>query len=52
MWETVHISVHKNINMCILTFQVLRLSTFVFNKCSEQKMFTIIFVGEGFKDFG
>ena len=27
-----------------ITFQVLRLSTFVFNKCSEIIIFTIIFV--------
>ena len=37
-------------NMCNITFQVLRLSTFVFNmfnKCSE-KQFTIIFVVKSF----
>ena len=25
-------------NMCNITFQVLRLSTFVFNKCSEKNI--------------
>ena len=38
-------------NMCILTFQALRLSTFIFNKCSE-KIVTIIFVVKSFKGFG
>ena len=36
------------INMCNITFQVLRSSTFVFNKCSEKKIFTIIFVVRSF----
>ena len=32
-------------NMCNITFKVLRLSTFVSNKCSEKKnIFTILFV--------
>ena len=31
-------------NMCNVTFQVPRLSTFVFKKSSEKKIFTIIFV--------
>ena len=41
-------------NMCNITFQVLRLSraTFVFNKCSEKKIFTIIFVVKSLKGFG
>ena len=38
--------------MCNITFQVLRLSTFVFNKCSEIIIFTIIFVVKSLKDFG
>ena len=36
-------------NMCNITFQVLRLSTFVFNKCSK-KIVRIIFVVESLKD--
>ena len=31
-------------NLCNITFQVLRLSTFVFNKCSEKIIFKNIFV--------
>ena len=31
-------------NMCDIKFQVLRLSNFVFNKCSGIIIFTIIFV--------
>ena len=31
-------------NMSNITFQVLRSSTFVFNKCSEIILFTIMFV--------
>ena len=31
-------------NMCNITFQVLRLGTFVFNKSSEKKIFTLISV--------
>ena len=40
--------------MCNITFQVLRLglSTFVFNKCSEKVIFTIIFVVKSLKGFG
>ena len=38
-------------NMCNITFQVLRLSTFVFNKCSDF-FFTIIFVDKSLKGFG
>ena len=30
------------INMCNVTFQVLRLSTFVFNKCSEKNIHNYI----------
>ena len=30
-------------NMSNITFQVLRLGTFVFNKCSKKNIFTIIF---------
>ena len=37
VWETAHISVHQSLwTLCKITFQVLRLSTFVFNKCSEE----------------
>ena len=39
-------------NMSNITFQVLRLSTFVLNKCSEKKIFTIIFVVKSLKSFG
>ena len=39
-------------NMSNITFQVLRLSTFVFTKCSEIIIFTIIFVVKSLKDFG
>ena len=39
-------------NMCNITFHVLRLSTFVFNKCSEIIIFTIIFVVKSLKGFG
>ena len=37
--------------MCNITFQVFRLSTctFVFNKCSEKKIFTIIVVVKSFR---
>ena len=46
MWET-FLYTSPYINMSNITFQVdlvLRLSTFVFNKCSEIIIFTIIFV--------
>ena len=39
-------------NMCNMTLQVLRLSTFVFNKCWEKKIFTIIFVIKSLNGFG
>ena len=39
-------------NMSNITFQVLRLSTFAFNKCSEIIIFTIIFVVMSSKGFG
>ena len=39
-------------NMCNITFQVLRLSTFVFNKCSEKQIVMIIFVVRSLKGFG
>ena len=38
-------------DMFNITFQVLMLSTLVFNKCSEKKI-TIIFVVKSLKDFG
>ena len=38
-------------NMWNITFQVLRFSTFVFNKCSDIVIFTI-FVVESLKGFG
>ena len=46
MWETVDISVHQSLSNITsnITLQVLRLSIFVFNKCSEIIIFTIIFV--------
>ena len=40
------------INMSNIKFQVLRLSTFVFNKCSEIIIFTIIFLVKCLKGFG
>ena len=39
-------------NMSTITFEVPRLSTFVFNKSSEKKIFTIIFVVKSLKGFG
>ena len=39
-------------NMSNITFQVIRFSTFVFNKCSEKNIFTIIFVVKSLKGFG
>ena len=41
-------------NMCIITFQVLRLSTFFFNNLMLKKIyiFTIIFVVKSLKGFG
>ena len=38
-------------NMCNITFQVLRFSSFVFKKCSEKNIFTIIFVVKSLKGF-
>ena len=38
-----HLCTPVLMNMCNITFQVLKLSTFVFNKCSEIVIFTIIF---------
>ena len=38
-------------NMCNITFQVFRLSTFVLNKCSK-KIFTIIFMVKNLEGFG
>ena len=38
-------------SMCNITFQVLRLSTFAFNKCLEKILFTIIFVVKSLKGF-
>ena len=39
-------------NMCNITFQFIRLSTCVFNKCSEKNIFTIILVVKSLKGFG
>ena len=39
-------------NMCNITFEVPRLSTFVFKKSSEKKIFTIIFMAKSLKGFG
>ena len=39
-------------NMSNITFQVLGVSNFVFNKCSEIIIFTIIFVVKSLKCFG
>ena len=38
-------------NMCNIKFQVLRLGTFVFNKCSGNNIFTNIFVVKSSKGF-
>ena len=38
--------------MCNITFEVPRLSNFVFKKSSEKKIFTIIFVVKSLKGFG
>ena len=43
MWEMVDCT-SGLMNMSNITFQVLSLSTFVFNKCSEIIMSTTIFV--------
>ena len=39
-------------NMCNITFEVPRLSTFMFKKSLEKKIFTIIFVVKSLKGFG
>ena len=39
------------VNMSNITFQVLRLRTFAFNKCSEKNIFTIIFVVKSLRGF-
>ena len=39
-------------NVCNITSQVHRLSTFDFNKCSEKNIFTIILVVKSLKGFG
>ena len=39
-------------NMSNITFEVPRLSTFVFKKSSEENIFTIIFVVKSLKGFG
>ena len=39
-------------NMCNITFEVPRLSTFVFKKFSEIKISTIIFMVKSLKGFG
>ena len=39
-------------NMCNITFEVPRLSTFVFKKSSEKKIFMNIFVFKTLKGFG
>ena len=54
MWETVDISTspYEHTYMCNITFEVPRLSTFVFKKTSEKKIFMIIFVVESLKGFG
>ena len=42
MWETVYISAHQSFrtsvisNMCNVTFEVPKLCTFVFKKCSDK----------------
>ena len=46
-----HLCTPVLMNMCNITYQVLRLSTFVFNKCSE-KIVSIIFVVKSLKGSG
>ena len=48
------IYIERMLNMCNITFQFLRLSrpTFVFTRCSEKYIFTVIFVVESLKGFG
>ena len=36
VWNGLHFCAPVLMNMCNITFQVLRLSNFVFNKCSEK----------------
>ena len=38
--------------LCNIMFHVLRLDTFVFNKCSEKNIFTIITVVKTLQGFG
>ena len=45
-----HFCTLVRMNMCNITFQVIRLSTFFFNKCSE-KIVTIIFLTKSLKGF-
>ena len=40
------------LNMCNITFEVPRLSTFVCKKSLEKKIFTIIFMVESLNGFG
>ena len=47
-----HLCTPVLMNMSNITFQGLRLSTLVFNKCSEIILFTIIFVVKSSKGFG
>ena len=48
-----HLCTPVLINMCNITFQVLRLSTFVLNKCSEKRSHDYrLFVGKRLKAFG
>ena len=52
-WLTfLYTSPYEHITGEHITFQVLRLSTFVFNKCSEIIIFTIIFVVKRLNGFG
>ena len=54
MWETVHISVHHDSPYEHVQYNVSGplLKTFVFNKCLEKKLFTIICVVKSLKGFG
>ena len=47
-----HVCTPVLMNMCNTTFQVIRLSAFVFNKCPKKKIVTIIFVVKILKGFG
>ena len=52
LWNGWHVCTPVLMDMSNITFQVLSLSSFVFNKCLEKIIFTIIFVVKSLKGFG